>query len=74
MAAEDINFRDVFYQMVEEEQNAIEKPEIMLFLIIELVSSVCYSAILYNEPADIQTIKPYLFQAIRDIIRGHLAG
>lgn len=74
VAAEDINFRDVFYQMVEEEQNAIEKPEIMLFLIIELVSSVCYSAILYNEPADIQTIKPYLFQAIRDIIRGHLAG
>lgn len=72
VAAEDINFKDVFYQMLEEENYAIEKPEIMLFLITELVSSTCYSAILYNEPADIETIKPFLFHAIKDIIHGHL--
>ena len=49
----------------------IEEPEIMLFLITELVSSTCYSAILYEEPANIETIKPYLFTTIRGIIRQH---
>ena len=31
----------------------IRDPEIMLFLIIELVSSTCYSAILYKEPVNL---------------------
>ena len=43
----------------------------MLFLIVELVSSTCYSAILYKEPADIDTIKPYLFKTVRAIIKEH---
>lgn len=71
VAADDINFKDVFYAMIAEEASAIEQPEIMLFLITELVSSTCYSTILYSEPADIETIKPYLFKAIRDIIQNH---
>lgn len=69
----DINFKDVYYTMISEAGVDLEEPEIMLFLIVELVSSTCYSAILYKEPADIDTIKPYLYKTVRAIIREHYA-
>ena len=71
IAEDDVNFKDVFYSMIDSAEYEIEEPEIMLFLITELVSSTCYSAILYEEPANIETIKPYLFTTIRGIIRQH---
>ncbi len=39
-----------------------------LFMIIELTGSVSYSAIILREPADIDSIKDSLFNAIRKII------
>ena len=71
VSEDDINFKDVYYAMIDSAEYEIEEPQIMLFLIVELVSSACYSSILYNEPADIETIKPYLFQTIRAIIKQH---
>lgn len=71
VAEDDINFKDVFYEMLAVETHIMIDPEIMLFIITELVSSTCYSAILYSEPADITVIKPYLFSAIRSIIHQH---
>ena len=71
IAEDDVNFKDVFYSMIDCAEYEIEEPEIMLFLITELVSSTCYSAILYEEPANIETIKPYLFTTIRSIIHQH---
>lgn len=71
VAEDDINFKDVFFEMLANEKHVMIEPEIMLFLITELVSSTCYSTILYEEPADINTIKPYLFSTIRSIIRQH---
>ena len=71
VASDDINFKDVYYEMINAEDISLEEPEKMLFLIVELVSSTCYSAILYKEPADIDTIKPYLFKTVRAIIKEH---
>ncbi len=71
VSEDDINFKDVYYAMIDSAEYEIEEPQIMLFLIVELVSSACYSSILYNEPADIETIKPYLFQTIKAIIKQH---
>lgn len=71
VAENDVNFKDVYYDIITNQATDIRDPEIMLFLIIELVSSTCYSAILYSEPADIETIKPYLFDAIKAIINNH---
>lgn len=73
IAENDINFEDVFYHIIENCSETIKEPEIMIFLIIELVSSTCYSVILYSEPVDLETIKPYLFGAIRAIISQHLS-
>ncbi len=68
---EDINFRAVYEQMIAESGDGIRDPEIMLFLIIELVSSTCYSAILYEDPVNLAQLKPHLFEVIRGIIASH---
>lgn len=51
VAEDDINFRDIYYEMLSESGLNLKEPEIMLFMIVELISSTCYSAILYKEPA-----------------------
>ena len=65
---DDVNFSDVYNSMLSEAPYEFKNPEIMLFMIVELVSSTCYSAILYSEPCDISELKPYLFETVRLII------
>ena len=50
--------------------SSISKEEIdkILFMIIELTGSVCYSSIILKEPANIDEMKPILFNTIRKII------
>lgn len=44
-------------------------PEVMIFMITELLSSTIYSSILYEDPLPIEALKPYLFDSIRSIMR-----
>ena len=60
--------------MLHDSGYVFEEPELMLFMIVELVSSTCYSSILYNEPVSIEKLKPYLFDAIRAIIQRQIKG
>lgn len=46
----------------------LKNPKILLYMIIELVGSTCFSCILDSEPLEIAVFKPYLFEAIRAII------
>lgn len=63
------DFYDTFLRMVEESPYEFKNPEIMLFMIIELVGSSCYSCILDNEPLPMKEYKPYLYEVIRGIIQ-----
>lgn len=45
-----------------------EETEHLLFFLLEMTGSVCYSAIINNEPAPIDEIKPVLFKTIRKIL------
>lgn len=47
----------------------LKNPQILLFMIIELTSSTCFSCILDSKPLEISVFKPYLFEAIRQLIR-----
>ena len=67
----DIDFAEIYNKMLNESPNGFRDPEIMLFMIIELVSSTCYSAILYSEPCSLDELKPYLYGSIRLIISQH---
>lgn len=40
----------------------------LLFILLEMTGSVCYSAIINNEPAPVSAIKPVLFTTIRKIL------
>ena len=43
--------------------------ELMLFTIIELVGSTCYSCILYNQPVPMSQYRPFLHGAIHGILK-----
>ena len=57
--------------MIMEAPYKLRDPEIMLFMIIELVSSTCYSAILYKDPCSLAELKPYLYNTVKLIIAQH---
>ena len=68
----DVDFADVYNMMIENAPNTVKDPEIMVFMIIELVSSACYSAILYSEPCAIGELKPFLYRSIKHILHDHI--
>lgn len=64
----DVDFYNI-YTVLEHSSRTFKNPEILLFMIVEFVSSTCYSSILYEEPMGIEELKPYIFDAIRQIIK-----
>jgi len=70
--ASDINFYDVYTTLIEGSGIQFKDPEVMMYMIIELVGSCCYSPILYNEPAPIEKMKPYIFNCIKQIMQEHI--
>ena len=54
--------------MIKESGRVIRSPEMMLFLIVELVGATGYSAIMYNSPVTLDELKPDLYRSIRSII------
>ena len=69
--SDDVDFAEVYQQIVSDAPYELKDPEIMLFMIIELVSSTCYSAILYSDPCDMDKLKPYLYDTVKLIIQQH---
>jgi len=69
---DDIDFLSIYNQMLEDAPADIDQPEIMLFMIVELVSSTCYSSILYSEPVETEKLKPYLYRCVNNIIDSHI--
>ncbi len=47
----------------------IKNPSVVLFMIIELVSSTCYNSILNNTPLPLEEYKPYLYEEIKKMIK-----
>ena len=60
-----------FITRAEKNHDHFEKPEVILYIIIEAAGSSCYNSILYHQPLEIKAFKPYLFQAIRSILRSY---
>lgn len=57
--------------MRESEDVEWNEPDIMIFTIIELVGSSCYSVITYSYPVDLAHYKPYLYGYVREIVKSH---
>ncbi len=67
--SEDVDFGEVYRKMIEESEIKFRDPEVMLFLIIELVGSTGYSSIMYNDPVSLKDLKPHLEHTVREIIK-----
>lgn len=63
------NIYNLFIKGAKEQNIKIENPEVTLYMIIELVSSSCFNSILYSDPLPIEEFKPYLYEAIRKLIK-----
>ncbi len=61
----------VYDRMLASSPKELIEPELMLFIIVELVSSTIYSSILYNEPVSLESLKPYLYKIIKTIMNDH---
>lgn len=64
----DFDFLEHYYGLIESDDNKWKEPTLMLYTIVELVSSTCHSVILEQEPVDLEGYKPYLFACIRNVI------
>ena len=69
MTESDIDFGEVYNRMIEDADYKLRDPEVMLFLIIELIGSTGYSSIMYNDPVSLNDLKPHLEQTVRKIIQ-----
>ena len=64
-----ISAREIYKQMIARSGCRFDNPEIIICLVIELVAGASYNAILYQDPAGIEELKPYLHLLIRRIVK-----
>ncbi len=65
----DIDFYNIYSSVFEQAAPKYKNPELLIFMIIELVNATCFSCILYEDPAPVSVLKPYLFDAVRQIMK-----
>ncbi len=69
MPDEDYHFYQSYLDMLSQNKTSYRNPELLLFTIIELVGSSCYSCILYQQPISMEEYRPYLHNAITAIMK-----
>ena len=68
------NIYEDYCRLLKESGLHFNDPEIMIYMIIETVSSSIYNPILYEQPVPLEKIKPYLYRSISEIIQRHIVG
>lgn len=68
-ADDEVETYDMLGRLGVDESQKFKNEEVLVYMIVELVSSTCYSAILYNEPVPIEELKPYIFETVIEMIR-----
>ena len=69
MPEEDYHFYQSYLDLLATNGKTYQNPELLLFTIIELVGSSCYSCILYKQPVSMDEYRPYLHKAIDGIMQ-----
>ena len=66
---DDVDVVEIFRRLIYASGSRYRNPEVMIYMIIEIVSGTSYSSILYQQPVPLEELKPYLFDTIRSILR-----
>lgn len=64
----DFDIVSAYDDLIHSDGSEWKDPMLMLYTIVELVSSTCHSIILNQDPVDLEHYKPYLFECIRNIV------
>ena len=62
----------VYQQLLHDSGYQFRDPEIMIYLLIELVGGAIYNPLLYDQPASLEQIRPELYNMIRFLIQQHI--
>lgn len=65
---EKVPFYNSYLELLEESGRKFRNPELMLYMIVELINSTCHNVILMQEPVKLEELKPELYGVICDII------
>lgn len=64
--------RTALEKLLDESGYQFRDPEVMIYMIIELVAGSIYNPILYMQPVTLAEIKPYIFESVLAQIRMHV--
>ena len=64
-----LGLKELFIEGIHKNNINLKNPEVTLYMIIELVSSTCFNSIINKQPLKIELYKPYLFDAIRLLLK-----
>lgn len=67
--SDELNFNIVYQKLLDDSGHRYKKPDLMIYMIVELVSSTIYNVILYDEPVALEELKPDLYESVRFIIK-----
>lgn len=68
LSNDELSVKNLFIEGLKKDNINIENPDVILFMIIELVSSTCLSVITEKNPVSLDEYKPVLFKAIKKMI------
>ena len=66
---DDYQLYQQYLDLIQQSDTSYDSPELMLFTIIELISSTSYSCILYSQPVSLDDYRPYLHRTIDCILQ-----
>jgi len=70
-AHEGFDFRQAYLDFLSQDASvSYEQPELMLFTILELVSSTCHSCVIHHMPMSLKEYRPFLHRSIDGILMG----
>lgn len=72
-SGEPITFEEFIRAHLEEHNVEIKDLNLLLFTLLELVSSTCHDVILYEQPMPLDEYKPYLNNCIRLLVNSSIA-
>lgn len=63
------NILGIFQNMLSKAGYTYRNPEVMIYMIMELVSGTSYNSILYGQPLPLEQLKPYIYDTVRNIMK-----
>ena len=59
----------IYENLLEKSTHTYRTPEVMMYMILELVSGISYNTIIFNQPVSLEEIKNPLYESIKGIFK-----